>query len=695
MLLNIKIITEYPLWFTIFCIVLGLIYAFVLYRKEDKFSELSVWVVRLMAFFRFIFITCLAFLLLSPFIKTLFNKVEKPVIIVAQDNTRSILLNKDSAFYQNEYLQQLASLKESLSEKYEVKSYTFGDEIVEGNEVDFSQKITNISNLFEEVNNKFYNRNVGAFILASDGIFNQGTNPVFSANETEFPVFTIALGDTSVQKDLLIEAINHNKITFLGNEFPIEVEAKTLQCAGNNTELIVTHNGKRLFQKKYEVNTDKFSIQENILLEAKEVGVQHYRVKFSTIKGEISTVNNVRDIYIEVLDGRQNILLLGNSPHPDLKALKSSVESNENYKVTTSYFNEFDFNFEPYSLAIIHQVPTNFSTYIERIKKASISTWYVLGSQSSVDQFNTLNVGLTIGSTRNKFNQVLPSSSANFPLFRLSDEAKKVIGSSPPLIAPFGTYQIKQSGYVLLSQKIGTVITDSPLMVFFQESERKVAVLAGEGIWKWSMQEFAKNNNHDGFNEIVNKTVQFLSVKSDKSKFRVISKNRFFENEEILLNGELYNESYELINDPEIKIEFKDNDGNNYNYVFNRTASSYMLNAGVLPVGSYNYTAKVAVGEKEYIEKGQFQINPLLMEANSTVANHQVLQNVSKKFDGKLFYPSNMSTIVYEIENNENIASIIYEENDLKEIIHLKWIFFFLLALLSIEWFLRKRNGAY
>jgi hypothetical protein len=232
-------------------------------------------------------------------------------------------------------------------------------------------------------------------------------------------------------------------------------------------------------------------------------------------------------------------------------------------------------------------------------------------------------------------------------------------------------------------------------LVFFQNNGKKSAVFAAEGIWKWRMQDFLKNENHQAFDELINKTVQFLSVKEDKSKFRIFTQNNYFENEEIQFNAELYNDSYELVNDPEIKINLFSENGEQYNFVFNRTSTSYILNAGILPAGFYNYKATVKLGTKDYKETGKFQINRLLLEANNTVANHQLLQNISQKFGGKLFYPQDMEKVAKVINANEDIASIIYEENDLKELISLKWIFFVLLTLLSLEWFLRKRNGAY
>ena len=168
-----------------------------------------------------------------------------------------------------------------------------------------------------------------------------------------------------------------------------------------------------------------------------------------------------------------------------------------------------------------------------------------------------------------------------------------------------------------------------------------------------------------------------------------------FENEEIQFNAELYNQSYELVNEPEITIDITEENGDKYNFVFSRTSNAYLLNAGILPAGFYNYKAKVKLSDKELVATGKFQVKRLLLEANNTVADHQLLQNIAQKFGGKMFAPQQIDNLLKAINDNSNITSIIYEENDLKELISLKWIFFVLLSLLSLEWFFRKRNGAY
>lgn len=693
-LLKITITTDYPLWFSIFCLILGFLYAFFLYRKDDKLKDSSIWVMRIMAISRFLLVSILAFLLLSPFIKTVFNEEEKPIIIIAHDNSSSVLLNKDSTFYRQQYLQQLNELKNNLKQNYEVKSYVFGDQFEEGDQIKYDQKITDISNVFYELNNKYYNRNVGALIIASDGIFNQGANPLYTS-KVEFPVYTIALGDTSMQKDLILNDPIHNKITFVGNKFPIEVNFEALQCKSENTTLTVVHDGKELYNKSFDVKDNYLIIDEKLMFEAKKPGVQHYKIKLSSIEGEISYVNNEKDIYIEVIDGRQEILLLGNAPHPDIKALRLSIENNENYKVTTQMIKDFDKNLDPYSLVIAHQLTPDMAANLSTILDSKISLLMILGNQTNINQFNGLNTGLKISNSRGKTSEILPSVEQNFPLFSLSETTINALKQMPPVIGPFGSYQLNTNSYTLLSQKIGSINTETPLFIFFNENGKKRAIFTAEGIWKWSMQDYVNNNNHDAFNELINKTVQFLSLKEDKSKFRVSVKNEFLENEEVQFISELYNENYELVNTPEVTLNIVEESGKKYNYTFNKTANAYILNAGILPYGFYNYQAKVTYAGKDYSSTGKFQVKPILLEANNTVANHQLMQSLAEKMTGKMFYPNEVNQIGKTIRKNADITSIIYEEKNLKELIQLKWIFIVLMVLLTLEWFLRKRNGAY
>ena len=690
-----NVVFEYPSWFIIFCLLAGAAYAFILYRKDKKFSEISIWLVRTMAAFRFLVVTFLCFLLLSPLLKTVSRSTEKPVIIIAQDNSESLVVSKDSAFYKKEYKESLQKLINVLGEKYDVRTYSFADKIKELNNVDslaFNEKQTDISALFEEIETRYSNRNLGAVILASDGLYNKGSNPVFTSDKLKIPIYTIALGDTTIKKDLILTKVEHNRLAYLGNEFPMEIVVNAKQLKGKTSTLTITKGAATLFSQVINFNSDAFTVTVPVLLQAKEIGLQHYKVRLTSVEGEMSLANNSRDVFIDVLDARQKIVILSDAPHPDVAAIKQSIESNQNYEVESYTIDNFDKPVKKYNLVILHSLPsvrTAAAKILTELNASDVPVWSFSGANAMLQR------DLTLLSKTTKTNEVEPVLDENFPLFTISDELRKGIKDFPVVASPFGSYQNDNNSNVLFYQRIGIVDTKTPLMIFNSTTDVKTAVFTGEGIWRWRLQDFAANGNHQLFDELVSKTVQYLSVKVDKSFFKILGKNNFFENEAIELEAEVYNESYELINEPEVNVVISNVDNKKFNYTFSKTSNAYRMNAGMMPVGEYKYDAKVRVGAKIYSQHGEFSVTALQVELTNTVADHQLLYSIAKKHDGDLIYPNQLDKLAEMLNAREDIKTVSYSEKKLREVINLKWIFFLLLALLSFEWFMRKRNGAY
>ena len=91
---------------------------------------------------------------------------------------------------------------------------------------------------------------------------------------------------------------------------------------------------------------------------------------------------------------------------------------------------------------------------------------------------------------------------------------------------------VKGNYTAVLNQRIGKVNTESPLLFFTEDGGTKIGFLLGEGIWKWKLEEAKNENAYPLVAELISKTVQYLSVKDDKRKFKVYaSKNTFEENE--------------------------------------------------------------------------------------------------------------------------------------------------------------------
>ena len=60
---------------------------------------------------------------------------------------------------------------------------------------------------FASVQDLYSNQNVGAVILASDGIYNEGSNPLYANFELNAPIHVIALGDTVPSRDVILKRV--------------------------------------------------------------------------------------------------------------------------------------------------------------------------------------------------------------------------------------------------------------------------------------------------------------------------------------------------------------------------------------------------------------------------------------------------------------------------------------------------------
>jgi len=693
-----ELVFEYPVWFIILCIALGLGYAWVLY-KSKKQKEIEGNLYKVLFTFRALSVALIAFLLLAPLLRTISRTLEKPVIVFLQDNSSSVLQNRDSSFYKNEYPELVDNFLQSLNENFESRIYHFGDKMKDNDTLNFKEKQTDIDFALREVINLYANRNVGAFVLASDGIYNKGANPFYAAGMAKVPIFTVALGDTTVEKDLLIGKVSHNKIAFLNNSFPVEIRVDARKLAGKNSLLKVTKGNDIVFSKPISIDKNDFQESVSLQLEANQPGLQRYMVSVSEVEGEFTVKNNVRDFYIDVIDSRQKILILADAPHPDIAAIRQSIESNQNYEVEVAMASNFTKSLKAYGLVILHQLPSgknNAARFLDEIKTASIPFFSILGLQSNVMSFGNMGSGINVSGLRGNLNSDFQAKfNPSFGLFTISDELRRSLNNFPPLSAPYAQYRLIGNANVMLYQKIGQVETDSPLLLFMESDVQRSAIMVGEGLWRWRMQNFAEYQHHDQFNELTSKIIQYLTAKSDKSNLKVNVANSFFENDPILFEAEVYNESYEPINDPDVLLELTNEEGKTFNYTFSKAGKGYRLNAGLFPAGDFRFSASVVLSGKKTEVKGGFTVKPVFVELLNTTADHALLYNISKASDAEMFLPKELMQLAEVIKAKDDIKPISFSESRLREMINLRWIFFLILALLSIEWFIRKRNGSY
>lgn len=643
---------------------------------------------------RFLSVFLISFLLLSPLIRQNIESIEKPLILMGIDNSESILMNKDSLFYKNVLPEKLNSLIENLKKDYEVKVFAFGESVEPYSFANFNKKQTDIAGFLSEMENSYVNRNVGAMVLVSDGIYNKGLDPYYAASNLPFRIYCVPLGDTIQHRDVILRKVDFNPTVFLGDRFPLEIGYAAYFCKGMKTRLMVKQGKKTVFSKEIIPGSEEVNAQVKLYLDATEIGRQFIEISLDPVDEETSKANNSSRIVIQVLNSREKIALLYHAPHPDIAAFEKALSKSGRYEITTASLENFSALFEKFDLMIFHQLPSIQSDVkLDPFLNSGTPVLFILGTQSDLNAFNKLNQGLNINAVKTNVTEAQPVMNENFSLFTLEQNISAAFAAYPPLLSPLGAYQYNPISEILCFQKIGMVNTRIPQILFTVQNNRRTGIIAGENLWKWRLSEFIAHSNNDAFDGLINKIVQLLSVTEDKSFFRVKTKDPVMQNEAVFFEAELYNESYELINDPEVNLLITDSTKKTYPYIFNKTDQAYQLNLGIFPIGTYTYKAFVKHGQKQYEKSGSFTVMPVNHEAVNLLADHHLLSRIATSHNGETIPPAQLQKIKQLLDERDDIHSISNLQKKFTDLIGNPWLFAIILILLSAEWTIRKRSG--
>lgn len=689
-----RLLFEHSPYFILMCIAAGVGYAFILYTSNYTWSKRTN---QILFALRLIVVSFLAFLLLGPILKLITNEYEKPTWVFLIDSSTSVGEVIDS-LGQLKLTATLSETKSSIENSgYEVKWKDLaGNDVTaikaNGPTSDLNRGIQNIINEFE-------GRNLAGIVLLSDGIYNSGASPLYTP--VRVPIYSVGLGDTTERLDLILKNVAFNKVAYQGNKFPLKAQVLMQGIENQEVSVSVLKDGKVLVNEKKNTGT-KSLIDFDFQLDAAEKGIQRYDISVKPFDQESNKRNNAMSIFIEVVDGKKKIVLVAPAPHPDIKALRAVVEKNSNYEFIVhipGVANADAGYLKPGAaeLVIFHQVVDMAGRtlpILNSLSKGSSSILVMIGSQTNLRQLPAYQIPLQFEG-RGQWDEVTPIVNNEFRDFGFSENSNGVFSRYPPVQVPFGKFTYPPKANVLLYQQIGSVATDRPLLLSWEEGERKMAVLIGEGLWRWRLNEFADNGNTEMFDELFSKLIQYLSTLEDKRKFRSFPlQNEFSDSEPVVIESQVYNDLFELVHGNTIQLQLRDEQGKVINYSYTTSPGGSRYRIGGLKEGVYRFKASTTLSDKTEEVNGQFLIKAQNVEAQNLTADVGLLRKLSSETGGKFYNAGQLSILASDLEKTK-AASLIHSEETFNQLINLKWVFFLLLGLISAEWFLRKYLGSY
>jgi len=656
----------------------GLSYFQYFYKAKSKSN-----VIILLAFLRFLAIFGLLVLLINPIISKNSLEITKTPLAIVVDNSSSIAALKSDKKAVELY-QKLIS-NPALKEKFEIQSYQFDNDFKTSDKFDFKGNQTNLDEAAKNL--KSINKNlIFPTVIITDGNQTTGNDYVYRFDPVN-KVYPLVVGDTITFFDLKINQLNVNKYAFHKNKFPVEV---FLQYAGNkaaNAEFIISQGNTIVAKEKLSFSPSKKTASLNLLLPADKVGLQIYKASIQSSVKEKNSYNNIKNFAVEIIDQKSTIAIVSAINHPDIAALKRSIEVNAQRKVILVKPNQIN-ELQDILVLVLYQPTTAFKSIFDNNKLASTNTFIITGNNTDFNFLNQQQNNL-IFKMSNQREDFLCEFKPDFNLFAIDNIGFE---NFPPLQNLFGNISTNGNVSVLLLSKIRNVSTNAPLLAFAENQGKRTAFLLGENSWKWRLQSHVDNQSFEKYDIFIDKIIQYLASTTSKKSLVVTHESFYNSGEEIIINAQYFNKNYEFDEKARLTISVVNAaTKQTKNYDLLKGSNSFSANLEGLPAGKYNFTVKELNSNTSY--SSHFEILDFDIEKQFVNPDVQKLQQLAQQTGGKAFFENQADNLINTLLENNEYKSIEKNISTKTPIIDWVWLLILIAVLLTTEWFVRKYNG--
>ncbi|WP_299122922.1 VWA domain-containing protein [uncultured Winogradskyella sp.] len=639
----------------------------------------------LLSALRVISIFGILLLLINPKFESFTYFDEKPTLVVAVDNSESIsYLQQDESA--NQVLTALKNNSE-LNERFNLQAYSFGKSVSSLDSLNYDARQSNISKALKQFG-EVYDNQTAPIVMLTDGNQTFGSDYSYMAKSVKQPIYPIILGDSVVYSDLSIKQLNVNRYVFLKNKFPVEIITNYNGAETINTELKIWSGNSVVFRKALLFDGSKASEIISTTLNANSVGVKTYRVELVPLTNEKNKVNNSKSFGVEVIDQKTNIALVSERLHPDLGALKKSIESNEQRSVSILKPKDYLNRINDFQLVILYQPDNSFTIILQEIKQQKLNTFTITGSTTS---WNLLNNSQDYFKQKitNQAEDFQPSFNRNYNTF-IVDNIDFI--NYPPLESEFGGLDFSVPNDVILFKTVNGINTEQPLLSTFEVDNTKHALLSGEGIWRWRAQAYLDTERFTDFDNFIGKLVQFLSSNKKRKRINVDYKSFYNGNDDVLITAQYFNKNYEFDSEASLSIIIKNKEDNSIREVpLLLNNGNYNVDLSGIASGQYDFT--VRHNSESVALSGSFQILDYNVEQQFLNADIDKLRSLASTSKGKAYYSSEFNKLIENLIADNRYATIQKSTKNIVPLIDWKYLLGLIALSLFAEWFIRKYNG--
>lgn len=697
-------------FFLILAIIIIAVYSFYNYRYTvpavNPAKKIFLVLLRALA------LTLVVLIIFEPIVSLARKKIIEPVTLIFTDNSRSIKINDGTGREEN--LRSI--LMESISSiNGNNELYSFGNKVIpfkkdSAGNLSFEEGSTNFSSVINAVNKN--QNNISSVLIISDGVITEGTNPIFSAEKLNIPVFTVGIGDSTSRKDIEIRNLLFNQYIYAGTPTSIVASVYNNGFAGKNTTVSVYENDRLVDQKSVELSSD--GIQNiDFTYTPNDGGEKKITVSASSLEGEFTTANNKKVFYVNVLSNKIKVALLSGAPSPDQVFIRDILAEDPNIDIRSITFigqNKILEKLQPervidsadiFFLVGFPSKETSevlLNKVVKQISERNKPFFFLLTDIVDLTRLKTLTAELPFVITRNMpgYSDVQPNirieESKNSMLQNNAQNPLEMWNNLPPVQQMNGDITARTESNVLAGVKINNIPINKPLILSRRLGSKRSVAITAKDIWKWKLQMSNKNTNL--FDQFVMGSLKWLNTSEAQKQVSIrTSKKVYALGERVEFAGQVYDEAFNPVSDAEVKVN-----------VSGAEKSEVLLNSlgnglyeGVFETsksGDYTFNGTASLDNKRIgSDNGRFNIGEVDIEMSEPRMNYEFLSSLSNRTGGKFYMYTDYKQVFTAINSINKQASKEKITNSEFELWSSEWLLSLAVLIFALEWFIRKRSG--
>ena len=562
---------------------------------------------------------------------------------------------------------------------------------------------------------------VRAVILLTDGNYNIGANPLSVAERYPVPIFTVGIGDSAEQKDVVVAKITGNAIAYVASSVPIDATLKISGYTGATVRVLLLEDGRQIDQKNVAVSASSDAVEYPIhfIYEPKTEGVRKLTVRAAPLPGEATEKNNSRSFALKVLKNKMRVVAIAGAPSPDAAAVMQTLESDKNCDPALFYqIADGRFRTERTSLSLAEAAaaadcivllgfPTqqttaqNLQTILAAVRAKDVPVLFISGRTIDLEKLKQLEPVLpfTVAGTRideQLVMAVLPPAQQSNALMN-AGESSSAWEKLPPIYSAIGVFKAKPEAAVLATMKMQGVALSVPLIVTRTVGAQKSFAVLGYGVARWKLLAGASSETESFFTSWFTAAARWLAVRVEDKRLRVEPEKEIFsQGEPAAFYGQAYTETYDPLDNAAIRVEAVElGTKEKYETVLTGTGSGrYEGSLLNLAEGEYDFTASASAGGQPFGSvRGRFSVGEQALEFTDTKMNSTLLRQIASLSNGMYASAAEFRSVVDRVKNSALLKP--EEEAGVSEVDMWSLPLLFAVILLSAgaEWVIRKRSG--